>query len=71
MQTSTPAAASIHHPLITPAVERVTAWHREQSIRQARAAIEALRVDEDDVTTTDAAFDPAPRPDAAVRVAPR
>lgn len=32
--------------LITPAVERVTAWHREHSMRQARAAFGAFPADE-------------------------
>ncbi len=33
--------------LITPAVERVTAWHREQSMRQARAAFGAAPAEEE------------------------
>ncbi|CAM5781630.1 hypothetical protein [Rhizobacter fulvus] len=70
MQTATPAFASAHRPLITPAVERVTAWHREQSIRQARAVIEALR-DDDDAPTTDAALPIRPRPGGALQAAPR
>ncbi len=46
---STPTAR-----LITPAVERVTAWHREHSMRQARAAFEALHDDEQENATGDA-----------------
>jgi hypothetical protein len=39
--------------LTTPAVDRVTAWHREQSMRQARAAFDAIHEDEADAAPHD------------------
>jgi len=40
------AAASPSARLVTPAVERVTEWHREHSLRQARALLEAMHDDD-------------------------
>jgi hypothetical protein len=48
-------------PLLTPAVEPLTAWHRAQLLRQARAALDAV-VDDDAAVTSDPAQAPAATP---------
>jgi hypothetical protein len=62
MQTSASTASS-PASLVTPAVERVTEWHRERSLRQARALLEATQ--EDDPL----ALEDAPVPPGALRAA--
>lgn len=70
METHAPVIACAHYPLITPAVERVMAWHREHSLRRARAAMEAIHVD-DGVPTTESTAASGPDLGGPLRAEPR